>query len=89
MGLDGEEPHSRAPFIISVVAPNPGWIFAVESAVFGFHVPSMTCNMLGFGGCGVTKNHIAEAKFSQVSATSSGFSSSIIGSPKMALENAP
>ena len=44
--------------------------------------------MLGLGGCGVTKNQIAEAKFNQVVATSSGFSKRMLALPKMALEKA-
>ena len=51
--------------------------------------PSTTCSMLGLGGCGVTKNQIAEAKFNQVVATSSGFSNRTLALPNMALEKAP
>ena len=51
--------------------------------------PSTTCSMLGLGGCGLRKNQIAEAKFNQVVATSSGFSKRMLALPKMALEKAP
>jgi hypothetical protein len=45
--------------------------------------------MLGLGGCGVRKNQMAEAKFSQDSATSCGRSSSVLSVPNMARENWP
>ena len=75
--------------ITIVEAPNPDSRPDALSDWFGIQLPSRTCSMLGFGGWGVTKNQIAEAKFNQVFATSSGFSSSTLASPSIALEKAP
>ena len=50
--------------MIMIVDPNPGDRFATVSASLGVHVPTTTSSMLGLGGWGVTKNHMAEAKLS-------------------------
>ena len=55
-----------------VVAPKPGTRLAARSTLFGLHSPVITSSMLGLGGCGVTRNQMAEARLSQVVATSSG-----------------
>jgi len=75
--------------MIMIVAPNPGDRLAALSTWLGVHVPNTTCRMLGLGGWGVTKNHMLEAKLSQVVATKSGFSNRTLAFPYMALENAP
>ena len=51
------------------------------SAPLGTQSPVTISSMLGLGGWGVTKNQRAEAKLSQVSATSSGLFSRMLESP--------
>ena len=65
MGLAGLGPHSRAPLMTRVVAPNPGRMFPLKSAWDGCQAPERISSMAGLGGCGVTKNQRAEAKLSQ------------------------
>ncbi|MNE82058.1 hypothetical protein D3C80_1787510 [compost metagenome] len=72
-----------------MVTPNPGTRPLALSRSFGCQVPSITCNMLGFGACGVTKKNTALARFSHVSATSSGLSSRVLTVPNIASENGP
>ena len=62
---------------------------AVVSAAFGTHVQSSTCSIDGFGGR-IEKKNVADARFSQVEATRSGFFSSTDWSPScMACEKGP
>ena len=55
--------------MIMVVTPNPGTRLEERSWLLGIQDPSRTCSMLGFGGWGVTKNHMEAAKLSQVEDT--------------------